>query len=326
MVMAAQIAKALPGRPVKLLFNRTDDLQHDFYRAIGWHDFAAGLDASGKLVAFKGHYVTSGANGRASTAADLPNSEFPVNMLDNSLLGATYIASNVPTSWMRAPGSNAFAFVFQSFLDEVAQAAGTDLPELMRRTLGAARIVPGGGGFLSPPFDTGRARTVIDKVCAMAKWGGPASPAKGKGRGFAFYFSHQGYFAEVVDVTVSEKGAVKVDKVWIAADVGSQIVNPINALHQVQGACIDGVGQAVSGLALKLDKGAITATNFHQYPLLRMDLAPRDVVVEFVLSNNPPTGLGEPALPPVIPAIANAIFAATGKRLRSTPFTADKIV
>jgi isoquinoline 1-oxidoreductase beta subunit len=227
---------------------------------------------------------------------------------------------------MRAPGSNGFAFVFQSFMDEVAQAAGTDLPEFMRRILGEPRIIPGGGGFMSPPFSTGRARAVIDKVCTMAKWSGPASSSKGKGRGFAFYFSHQGYFAEVVDVTVSDKGLVKVDKVWIAADVGSQIVNPINALHQVQGSCIDGIGQAISGLALKVEKGAITATNFHQYPLLRMDLAPRDVVVEFVKSDGPPTGLGEPALPPVIPAIANAIFAATGKRLRATPFTADKLV
>jgi len=326
MLMAAQLAKALPGKPVKLIFNRTDDLQHDFYRAIGWHDFTAGLDASGKLVAFKSHYVTSGANGRASTAADLPATEFPVQFVNDALLGATYIASNVPTSWMRAPGSNAFAFVYQSFLDEVAVAAGVDLPTFMLRTVGEDRIVPGGGGFMSPPFNTARAKGVINKVLAMAKWTGSKGSAPGKGRGFAFYLSHGGYFAEIVDVTVSAAGKVAVDKVYIAVDVGSQIVNPVNALHQVQGAAIDGVGQALSGLTLAVDKGAITATNFHQYPLARIDLAPRDVAVEFVISDNPPTGLGEPSLPPVIPAIANAIFAATGKRVRSTPFTADKLV
>ncbi len=126
--------------------------------------------------------------------------------------------------------------------------------------------------------------------------------------------------------TPDKWGKIAVDKVYIAADVGSPIVNPINALHQAQGACIDGVGQALSGLTLTVDKGAVTATNFHQYPLGRIDLAPRDVVVEFLQTANPPTGLGEPSLPPVIPAIANAIYAATGKRLRSTPFTADKLV
>jgi len=326
MLLVAQVAKALPGKPVKLIYNRTDDLQHDFYRAIGWHDFTAGLDASGKLVAFKSHYVTSGVNGRPTTAADLPATEFPVQLLNDALLGATYIASNVPTSWMRAPGSNAFAFVYQGFLDEVAVAAGIDLPTLMLRTIGEDRVVPGGGGFMSPPFNTARAKGVINKVVEMAKWTGPQGSAPGKGRGFAFYLSHGGYFAEIVDVTVSDKGKVAVDKVYVAVDVGSPIVNPINALHQVQGACIDGVGQALSGLALKVDKGAVTATNFHQYPLARIDLAPRDVVVEFLQTANPPTGLGEPSLPPVIPAIGNAIFAATGKRLRSTPFTADKLV
>jgi isoquinoline 1-oxidoreductase beta subunit len=325
MLMAAQLAKALPGKPVKLIFNRTDDLQHDFYRSAGWHDFAAGIDANGKIVAFRDHYVGSGANNRPTTAADLPASEFPAQFVDNLLLGETFYTSNVPTSWMRAPGSNALAFVFQSFIDEIAHAAGTDLPTLMLRTLGESRVMPGGGGFGASPFNTGRAKGVINKVVEMAKWTGPG-PGGGTGRGFAFYYSHQGYFAEIVDLTVSDKGKVAIQKVYIAADVGSPIVNPINALHQAQGACIDGCGQALSGLSLTVDKGAVTATNFHQYPLGRIDLAPRDVIVEFLQTANPPTGLGEPSLPPVIPAIANAIFAATGKRLRSTPFTADKLV
>jgi isoquinoline 1-oxidoreductase subunit beta len=325
MLIVAQLAKALPGKPVKVIYNRTDDLQHDFYRSAGWHDFTAGLDANGKLVAFRDHYVGSGQNGRPTTAAELPATEFPAQFVDNLLLGETYYSSNVPTSWMRAPSSNALAFVFQSFMDEVAHAAGTDLPTLMLNILGEDRAMGGGGGFGGAPFNTGRAKGVIKKVVEMAKWTGPGADG-GKGRGFAFYFSHAGYFAEIADVTVGEKGKVAVDKVYIAADVGSPIINPINALHQVQGACIDGCGQALSGLQLTVEKGAVTATNFHQYPLARIDLAPRDVVVEFLQTANPPTGLGEPSLPPVIPAIGNAIFAATGKRLRSTPFTADKIV
>ena len=319
MVMAAQLAKAVPGKPVKLLFNRTDDLQHDFYRSAGWHDFAAGIDASGKIVAFRDHYVGSGQNNRPTTAADLPATEFPAQFVDNVLLGTTFYTSNVPTSWMRAPGSNALAFVFMGFMDEVAEAAGTDLPTLLLNIFGEDRVMPGGGGFMSPPTNTGRAKGVIRKVVEMAKWTGPKGSAPGKGRGFAYYFSHQGYFAEVVDIAVTGT-KVSVDKVYIAADVGSPIINPLNALHQVQGACIDGIGQALSGLSLTVDKGAVTATNFHQYPLMRIDLAPRDVVVEFLQTANPPTGLGEPSLPPVIPAIANAIYAATGKRMRTTPF------
>jgi isoquinoline 1-oxidoreductase beta subunit len=123
----------------------------------------------------------------------------------------------------------------------------------------------------------------------------------------------------VVDVTIAPGGAVHVDKVWVAGDVGSQIINPINALHQVQGSVIDGIGQALSGQKIELIDGAANRTNFHDYPLPRITMAPKDIIVEFVRSNAPPTGLGEPALPPVIPAVCNAIFAATGKRLRSLP-------
>lgn len=141
--------------------------------------------------------------------------EFPVPVIPNVDLGVSYMATNLATGWLRAPSSNAMAFVFQSFLDEVAEAAGLDLPELMRRTLGAPREVPGE----RVAFHTGRARGVIDAVCKMAGWNG-----RQKGRGFGFYFSHLGYFAEVVDVTVTG-GAVKVDKVWMAGDVGSQIVD-----------------------------------------------------------------------------------------------------
>ncbi len=149
--------------------------------------------------------------------------------------------------------------------------------------IGEDRVVPGGGGFMSPPFDTrprqgrhqqGRRDGEMDRAEGLGA---------GKGRGFAFYLSHGGYFAEIVDVTVSDQGKVAVDKVYVAVDVGSPIVNPINALHQVQGACIDGCRPGALGpRRSSVDKGAITATNFHQYPLARIDLAPRDVVVEFL--------------------------------------------
>ncbi|MCY1671949.1 molybdopterin-dependent oxidoreductase [Novosphingobium sp. SL115] len=309
MVIAGQAAKALPGKPVKVLFDRTDDLRHDFYRPAGWHRFTAGLDASGALVAFKDHFVTFGKDGKAIRAAEMSATEFPAPVVPNVDLGMTQMATNLATGWLRAPSSNAMAFVFQSFLDEVAEAAGIDLPELMRRNLGTPREIPGG----RTPFHTGRARGVIDAVCKLASWKG-----REKGRGFGFYYSHLGYFAEVVDVTLTD-GAVKVNKVWAVGDVGSQIINPVNALHQVQGAAIEGIGQALINQKLVQEAGIITAENFGEYTPIRIDTVPPVIQVEFLKTDFAPSGLGEPALPPVIPALANAIYSVTGKRYRRLP-------
>ncbi|MBB3860336.1 isoquinoline 1-oxidoreductase beta subunit [Novosphingobium hassiacum] len=309
MVIAGQAAKALPGKPVKVLYDRTDDFRHDFYRPAGWHRFTAGLDAGGALVALKNHFVTFGKDGKPIRAAQMAITEYPAPVVPNVDLDVSYMATNLATGWLRAPSSNAMSFVFQSFMDEVAEAAGIDLPELMRRTLGAPREIPGE----RVAFHTGRARAVIDAVCKNAGWKG-----RQKGRGFGFYFSHLGYFAEVVDIGVSD-GVVKIDKVWMAGDVGSQIINPINALHQAQGAAIEGLGQAMIGQKLVQEMGAITAENFGDFALMRIDAVPREIAVEFLKTDFPPTGLGEPALPPVIPALANAIYATTGKRHRRLP-------
>ena len=170
-----------------------------------------------------------------------------------------------------------------------------------------------------PPFDTGRARGVIDAVCKFAGWTGKPSGIAGKGRGFGFYFSHRGYFAEVVDLTVTDSTSIKIDKVWVAGDIGSQVINPLNAEHQMQGAVIDGIAQALVWQPIEQKAGAVTAENFGEFPLIRIDSTPGDVAITWVVTDNPPTGLGEPTLPPVIPAIGNAIRAATGKRLRSLP-------
>jgi isoquinoline 1-oxidoreductase beta subunit len=327
MAMAAQIAKALPGRHVKLIYARTDDMRREYFRPGGWHSLTAGLDADGGLVALKDHFVSFGADGRPVQAAGMGAGEFPAPLLADVSFGASYMKTNVPTGFLRAPTSNAMAFVFQSFLDELALEAGVDLPEYMRRILGELRLIPAVPGQYGE-FHTGRARAVIDKVCAIAGWKGREGDGKsggGRGRGFGFYYSHRGYFAEVVDLTVRPGGAVHVDKVWVAGDVGNQIINPVNALHQVQGSVIDGMGQILSGQSVNFFNGASNRTNFHDYPLPRMTDAPADIVVEWVMSDNPPTGLGEPALPPVIPAIANAIFAATGKRMRSLPVVPAKL-
>jgi isoquinoline 1-oxidoreductase beta subunit len=324
MAMAGQIAKAVPGKPVKLLFNRTDDMRHEFFRPAGWHSLTAGLDADGRMIALKDHFVSFGADGKPIQAAGMGGGEFPAQLLADVNYGVTYMKTNVPTGYLRAPTSNAMAFVFQSFLDETALAAGLDLPEFLRRTLGEPRLIPAVQGQ-SGEFHTGRALGVINKVCEMAGWKGREG-GDGKGRGFGFYYSHRGYFAEVVDVTVGKGGAVHVDKVWVAGDVGNQIINPINAIHQVQGSVIDGIGQTLSGQNVEIVDGCGNRTNFHDFPLPRITQTPKDIVVEFVLSDNPPTGLGEPALPPVIPAIVNAIHAATGKRIRQLPVVPAQLV
>ncbi len=167
-----------------------------------------------------------------------------------------------------------------------------------------------------PELHTGRMRGVVEKVAQMSGWGSKTLPAR-TGLGFACYFSHLGYFAEVVQAHVEADGTVKPQKVWIAADCGRQVINPSGALNQVQGAALDGISVAL-GQAITIEGGKVVQTNFHQYPLLRMNQAPV-VEVAFVITDFPPTGLGEPALPPVIPALANAVFAATGKRVRSLP-------
>ena len=313
MVQVAQIAKALPGVPVKLINNRSDDLRHDFYRPAGWHRLKAGIDADGRLLALTDHFISFGKDGKTVRAAEFNPAEFPLQVLTDVTIGQSLLATNVPTGWLRAPTSNAMAFVFQGFLDEIAAAGGRDLPALMRDLLGAPRALPGSDGL--PGFHTGRARGVVDKVTAMAGW--PATPP-GKSRGFGFYFSHRGYFAEIVEISLGKDGAIAVEQVFVAADIGSQIINPINARHQVEGAIIDGLGQALAGQAIEIVAGAVTQANFDSYPLPRIETTPK-IILEFLITDFPPTGLGEPSLPPVIPALANAIHAATGKRVRRLP-------
>lgn len=315
MVQVAAIAAQLPGIPVKLLYNRQDEFRRDFFRPAGWHGFAAALDGTGRLTAFRDHFVTFGRDGQPVRAGDLPASSVPANLLDTVVLEHSLLGTNLPIGWLRAPGANGLGFVLQSFLDEVAEAAGKDLPALMLELLGPKRTIASGGR--GPDFQTERATGVIEKVLAMANWQGRKALPKGRGKGFAFFFSHAGYFAEVLEVSVTD-GQVKVHDVWAAGDVGSQIVNPLNALHQVQGSVIDGLGQALAGQKVTQVGGAVEQANFDTHPFLRIDATPR-IHVEFVTTDNPPTGLGEPALPPVIPALVNAIHAATGQRIRSLP-------
>ncbi|HVS78308.1 MAG TPA: molybdopterin cofactor-binding domain-containing protein [Steroidobacteraceae bacterium] len=318
MAEAAMISK-MAGRPVKLLWNRRQDIQHDAYRPAGFHYFRAGLTAEGALTAFQDHFVTFGQGRKTASSADLPRSHFPAGFVPNLQYAQSLIELGAPTGPLRNPGGNALAFAFESFIDELAHAAGRDPLDFRLSLYGAPRVipVPPWRGRPEPPFDTGRVRAVLELVAGKSGWRQRHDLPRGTGMGLAFYYSHYGYFAEVVKASVGPDGTPKVHKIWAAGDVGRQIINPAGAYNQVQGGVLDGLGAALHQ-AINIEGGRVVQENFDTFGLLRMREAP-PVEVHFRISDNPPTGLGEPALPPVLPALCNALFAATGRRIRRLP-------
>ena len=324
-VEAAAIAQRVAA-PVKLTWSREDDLRHDHYRAGGFHFLRGALDGQGKLTAWHNHFVTfanritrDGASIlQPGSGASLSGDEFPGRWIANCLLEQTPLECGVPMGPWRAPGSNVFAWVFHSFIDELAHAAGRDPLEFRLELLGQQDLVAG-SGERALPYNVGRMRRVLTEAAQKADWGRKKLP-RGQGQGIAFHFSHRGYIAEVAEVTVSKAGVLKVDRVVVVSDIGSQIVNLSGAENQVQGSVIDALGTLMFA-ELDIQRGRVVQRNFNDYTLIGMADAPPRIEVHFVKSNEPVTGLGEPAFPPLAPAVCNAIFAATGKRVRQMPLS-----
>jgi isoquinoline 1-oxidoreductase beta subunit len=313
MAEAAIIAQRVKA-PVKLMWTREDDMTHDYYRVAAFHSFKGAIDAHGRLSAWQDHVIGFSADGQKPVAGGaLAADEFPAPLLPNVQVTQTLLPLGTRCGPWRAPGSNTLAFAVQSFLHELSVAAGRDHLEFLLEIMGEPR-------WLAPQTDralnTGRAAAVLRLVAAKSGWGQPL-PA-GRARGLAFHFSHAGHFAEVAEVSVNPDKKLTVHRVTVAGDIGP-ILNPSGAENQSQGAVLDGLSTMLA-LEITMEQGRVAQRNFGDYRPLRMPNAPQ-VDVHFIESDFSPTGVGEPALPPLAPAVCNAIFTATGERIRTLPLS-----
>ncbi len=316
---AAQVAKAV-GKPVMVVWSREDDMQHDFYRPASYHRMQGALDAKGNLAAWK-HFQTStsiAAKWRQNGEEKPEQSEFGTAVFipysaGNYRIEYVLAKSSAPRAWWRSVADSSSGFVVESFVDELAAAAKADPLEFRLRLIGDARKIPDFTSPNSDPLDTARLKAVLQLAADKAGWGKPLP--KGLGRGIAGHFSFHTYAAMVIEAGVKD-GAVRVARVVAAVDVG-RAVNPEGVRAQVESATIYALTAALKD-AITIDRGRVAQSNFHNYQMLRMRETPR-MEVHIVPSNEKPTGIGEPCVPVTAPALCNAIYAATGKRLRRLP-------
>ncbi len=319
-VEAALISDAV-RKPVKLLWTRDDDLRHDFYRPSGMHHLRAGFDADGKMIAWTHRLASASKYYRRPNMpetnyyrAELYTDDFPAQLVENLRVEYFSAKSGAPRGSWRAPAHTANAFVVQSFLDEIAAARDEDPLDLRLRLLGEPQELSyeQHGG---PVFNPGRLAGVLRLAAEKAGYGAPM-PA-GRGRGIAAHFTFGGYVAQVVDVEVSAEGHLRVPRVVAAVDVGT-VVNPNGIAAQLESGVNDGLSTALR-LAINIEGGRVTDGNFDTYQLMRIADAPREIETHIIDNGDASAGMGEMGLPPLAPALANAIFQATGTRIRNLP-------
>ena len=302
---AAEISSRVKA-PVKVVWSREDDMRGGIYRPAVRYRFEAALDGNGNMIGYRLRGV--GINAGNSTRED----NFPSGAVDNLLIESVEHQSPITTGAWRAPITNFLAFAEQSFLDEVAHAAGKDPVQFRLELLDRAKTSPVG----EIKYDIDRMKTVIELAAEKSGWG----KKKNLSHGFSVYFSHRSYVAQVAEIAM-KKGKPVLEKIYAVADCGI-VVNQSGATQQVRGGIVDGLGHALYG-KISFDKGVPEQSNFNNYRLIRMKEIP-EIDVHFVDNGISPTGLGEPALPPTGGAVANAFFKATGTRLRNQPFTQEE--
>lgn len=314
--MDAAILSKKMGKPVKLTWTREEDIKHDWYRPASVHKMVASLDVDGMVTGWQ-HILANasrktslGREGRPA-GTEIDKYEFPAGFIPNLQFEYGHVLSDVPLGQWRAVGHSATAFAVHSFFDELAIINNMDPIDYFMKFLGPARMVPVVDDY---EFDLGRLITVIEQVRKNSNWDTPLP--KGHGRGFAARKFSGSFIAEVVTVRVDDKSKVTILRVDATVDCGI-IINRSGAEAQVEGGILEGLSAALYG-EITVKDGVAVQSNFHDYRWMRMNEIP-DIQIEFMTSEFPPGGLGEPPLPPAAPALANAIFAATGQRIRKLP-------
>jgi isoquinoline 1-oxidoreductase beta subunit len=314
-VEAVEVSQAVRA-PVKVVWTRQDDMQHDYYRPATCHRLAAALGPGRRLEAWR-HRIASPSirlylepdhqhpeEQEVEGARDLPYA------VPHRRLEYTHVPSVVPRGWWRAVGHSHNALVIECFLDEVAFAAGEDPFEFRRRLLAA----PLPAAPPAPPgVDATRLLAVLERAAALAHWG---RPARGRSLGIACHASFRSYVAQVAEVSVDDRGALRVHRVYCAVDCG-QVVHPDGVRAQMEGGIAFGLGALLHG-RITVRGGRVRESSFRDYPVLRMDEMP-EVEIAIMPSVASPTGCGECAVPVIGPAVLNAYFAATGRRVRRLP-------
>jgi isoquinoline 1-oxidoreductase beta subunit len=314
---AAQVAKRA-GKPVQLVWSREDDMTHDFYRPASYHRVSGAVDSGGNILAWRHKSTSTSINEWFNPKAAPEESELGCTLQMPYLAGSYKLeyapaASAVPRAWWRSVEASVIGFVMESYVDELAYAAGKDPYEFRMKNLGADRQVKHAISAQSRPLETARLKRVLETAATHGNWG-KTLPA-GHGRGLAAHYSFHSYVSNLVEVEV-RNGAVKVNRVVSAVDIGTP-VSPEGIRAQVESAIVYGLTAALKS-QITIENGRAVQTNFDKFTTLSMKETPI-IEVHIIPSDVAPTGIGEPGLPPTAPALANAIFAATGKRIRRLP-------